>query len=64
MKFQIELTGSQLMALRQVLIDHMSSKGSPEVYVDCSQDPPVETTPEELLNIFADALPANHKVTR
>ena len=43
----IELTSSQLMALKDLIIEHLRCPKRTDVYVDvCAQ---VETTPEDLL---------------
>jgi hypothetical protein len=55
MKFQLELTGSQLMALRTVLVEAIRLPGGITAHVDCSQDPPVETKPEDLLTLTMNA---------
>jgi enhancing lycopene biosynthesis protein 2 len=43
----IELTSSQLMALKDLVAEHLRCPNRTEVYVDVTRD--VETTPEELL---------------
>jgi hypothetical protein len=62
MKFQIELTGSEMMALRTILVTYMHFEPG-TVHADCSEDPVVETTAEDLLALLMQALPVNHKVS-
>lgn len=43
----IELTASQLMALRDLVAEHLRCPNATEVYIDVVRD--VETTPSDLL---------------
>lgn len=61
MKYQIELTGSELTALTTIVVTYMRFEPD-AVSVDCSQDPPVETKAEDLLQRLMEALPVNHRV--
>lgn len=60
MKYQIELTGSQMMALRTILTTHMHFEPD-EVHIDCSQNPPVETKTEDLFLLLMHAPAAKEK---
>jgi hypothetical protein len=57
MKYQIEMTRSQVMAIVNVLIEYQRIPDHAELFVNCSEDPAVETTPEELLELFHSAKP-------
>jgi hypothetical protein len=54
-KFVLELTPSQKMALTDALLEHIGYKGSTEVFVNCSEEPAVETSIGELIRIITDA---------
>lgn len=45
----IELTRSELMALRDIVAHYLIIPTHSEVFVDCSERPAIETTPEQLL---------------
>lgn len=45
----IELTSSQLMALKDLVANYMLNPDHIEVFIDISVDPPIETRPEDLL---------------
>jgi len=51
----IELSRSQLMALRSLVAEHLLCPRRSEVFVDCSHRPSVDTTPEELLALLMNA---------
>jgi hypothetical protein len=57
MKYRIEFTGSQLKAIRSIIVAHQTCLDRVDSYVDCSVDPAVETRPEELLMLFMTARP-------
>jgi hypothetical protein len=54
MKLHIEITESQLMALRSAISEHHRCPGASESYIDCSTSPPTETTLENLLGGLMD----------
>jgi hypothetical protein len=53
----VVLTESQRMALCTVISEQMRRPDGPEVHIDCSQSPPVETTLGDLLAIFMRVAP-------
>ena len=54
-KFAIELTMSQKMALTDALVEHIRCPGSTEVFVNCSEEPAIETTIGELIRVVTEA---------
>jgi hypothetical protein len=54
-KFTIELTMSQKMALTDALVEHIRCPNSTEVFVNCSEQPPIETSIGELIRLVTDA---------
>lgn len=54
-KFTIELTMSQKMALTDALVEHIRCPNSTEVFVNCSETPPIETSIGELIRLVTDA---------
>jgi hypothetical protein len=54
-KFTLELTLSEKMALTDALVEHIRCPNSTEVFVNCSEAPPVETTIGELIRLVTDA---------
>jgi hypothetical protein len=54
-KFIVELTISQRMAMTDALVEHIRCPNSTERFVDCSEDPAVETTISDLLRLLTDA---------
>ncbi len=54
-KFTMELTMSQKMALTDALVEHIRCPNSTEVFVDCSQEPAIETSIGELIRLVTDA---------
>jgi hypothetical protein len=55
MKYRIDFTGSQLMALRTILATHQLCPERAESYLDISVDPAMETKPEDLLLLIMTA---------
>lgn len=54
MKVVLRLTRSQQMAVLSALMDYHHYHSHSEVFIDCSTDPPTETSLGELLRIFGD----------
>jgi hypothetical protein len=52
MKYAFVLTESQRMALCTLIIDYQMGPNHGCKFTDCSVDPAVTTTPEDLLAIF------------
>ncbi len=49
------MPNSQRMALIDCLIELMRRIDTPEVFIDCSQSPPVETRPGDLIRLLSEA---------
>jgi hypothetical protein len=54
-KYILELTQSQKMALTDALIEHVRCPNSTEVFINMSEQPPVETSMGELIRLITDA---------
>lgn len=54
-KFMLELTPSQKMAFTDALLEHIRCPGSTEVYINCSEQPAIETTIGELIRLVTEA---------
>jgi hypothetical protein len=59
MKFVLELTRSQQMALIDLIAETLTCHTGhhAEQFVNCSENPEVTTTPGELLRLVSDAKP-------
>lgn len=49
---RVEITESQRMALVTLLGEYIRTPEHTEVFINCSEPIAVETTPEELFNLF------------
>lgn len=52
MKHAYVLTESQRMAICALIVDYRMLSDVPQEFIDCSVDPSVTTTPDELLTLF------------
>lgn len=56
MKFKLEITRGQQMALIDILISYMHMlKDEPQNFANCSEAPPVVTTTAQLLELIQNA---------
>lgn len=63
MKVVIRMTRSQQMALTDILIEHLRGSGT-QVFVDCSSEPAIETTTDQLLQLVSDTRELEHCAMR
>jgi hypothetical protein len=53
-KIVYRLTNSQRMAVLDALMEHLRCKDHTECFINCSIDPPTETTLGDLLLLFSE----------
>lgn len=57
-QMRLTITESQRMALCSLIAEYLRKPDHTEVFINCSAGPPVETTPESLLDLFLNEVQA------